>query len=548
MGREEILILLGVLFITGLILEFLWRIWHSFHVVKAYCHKPDLKITNYRIRKLTKALKYYNVLMPNNEKKAARIKILKLLFIEGNEKESRRISILAERLERGRSLADFGLIFGESTLAFCTIVIGFIIGIALYLTYLESYIKTFTISSHLNQSEVVKINTDYALEFPRLIEINTLKNDTIKAKKEYPVSLNQEYIITTYIRVDLLYDNLTKETIEEDYKKYACAGLKINDDIITYENYLITKIDDEKTKTVSETDSSFYKVTYYYKNESATTLSVEYFLGNDAYQTTYCRGQALFNEVEFLEIDSGYETWQVLFAIIENTQIKYQDKDLNFTMNEADIAEFNAAAPAFKKTMATLTNNQMLMNIEIKNFTKPITKLEPSPTIDLSLNKEELYSIIKSEVDINKYDHIFFLVKLGDAKTYLKDLSWAGYGGSEYQRRGEGYSVVRLPDGEYLKAAWWTVTEGLSKYPELVYIHEFFHYLESASTHLNLPMPIIHNYKEYGYKYAHEDYTVNEYAFFKDIVENKIKDNDKLFGVNPVLWRLVPTKYKDILN
>ena len=510
--------------------------------IKSLCNKAEKKLTNRRMKQMIRALKYFNVFVPYNEKKEITYQRIRSIFIDNNENQNK-YSLKIEKRINATSYTKDKFLIAFHTL--CDVIFTFsliFIGIGIYVFTTENYINRFNISSYLNQENVVSINTDYyrsdLFHRRRLIEINSSINDTIMVSKYYNVKPNQKYLITSYIRVDLLYDDITKEELMENYKKYSCAGIRINNQRITLLPYAVPKTNIDSG--VSESGENFYKISYYFESSYENKILVEYYMGNYEHSKTYCRGRITFDQITLTPIDPQPQPWNILWAIIDSTNIQYKNYNLHFTMNRQQIDDFKNVAPIFENTMNLFTNNALSMNIDVIHINDTIRTLRTSESIGYELSCEEIFGILKSaKPNIEEYDHFFVMVKLGDSTNYVSSMDWAGYGGQLCGNR--GLSVIRTPQGNehpfYMKSA------NVSRNPETIFIHELLHTMEFISDVLNLFMPRIHDHEYFGYKYENDDFTINEYYFFKDLMQNNIIYNNEKVGVPPILWKLRPSIY-----
>jgi len=213
-------------------------------------------------------------------------------------------------------------------------------------------------------------------------------------------------------------------------------------------------------------------------------------------------------------------------------------------MTSNEIEEFKVSSARFANAISEMSNNELRMNMNIIQVKEPITKFEASSQIGHELNKQEVFSLIEKYTDIEKYDHIFILVKLGDRYNYIRDVQWAGYGGSEFRHR--GFSVVRLPDGNIQE--WWLTSSNLTRHPYVIYIHEFLHGIGTLTGHFNSYMPRIHDFEAYGNRYLNHDYTIDEYNWLRDIIRNNVYHEGSRVGINPLIWKLRPSKYYYLWN
>ena len=192
------------------------------------------------------------------------------------------------------------------------------------------------------------------------------------------------------------------------------------------------------------------------------------------------------------------------------------------------------------------TIGEMKADVDFIQIKTPITRLvyREHENVKIQPNETQMFNILRKEVKLEKYDHFFILIKLGEQNNYISDLDWAGYGGTEYEEH--SYSVIRLPDNDYYES--WLYSNDKIKYPGYVYIHEFLHTMETNSLQYNLYMPQIHDYEDFGYTFYSYDWTEDEHRWLKDVIQINVDYNGKKVGVNPALWKLRPTKFSYLRN
>lgn len=237
-------------------------------------------------------------------------------------------------------------------------------------------------------------------------------------------------------------------------------------------------------------------------------------------------------------------TWRFLFVILKKNNIPYPDetgktqRETN-TMTSAEVQAIRSACNNFKTYFTQNAGTLVKPVVEILEINTPITELvatgvsgseEKNPSLWLPWDK--CLPLIRSKVDINKYDHITAIANLNNIKT---PVYW-GLTGSGFPQ-GTGYSFINTQNKDYCLRTFSTT----SAFQSSVFVHEFLHYAHSWSIARTGKTPTVNNHQAAQYGYDNNNHS----KFYADLINKRVVDSTgNLTGIEPAAWANPPVKVR----
>ena len=218
--------------------------------------------------------------------------------------------------------------------------------------------------------------------------------------------------------------------------------------------------------------------------------------------------------------------WYFLIAIFKNVDADGKDKDgkdvhIMYSMTQDEIKTARDYALAFETYMDQLGVIQA--HVEVVEIDKTVTELEESE-YDSYIGAEQAAPLLRSKVDLDRYDHVTCITSLGIATSY------GGITSSEFEN-GTGESCINFKDRENCLQLWAVeVYPWVPGYP----VHEFLHFMERMN-------------KKWGKEFGLHDIMENFYErvdgefeeCYTDILLNRAKGTAGT-GVYPAAWQYPP--------
>ena len=142
-----------------------------------------------------------------------------------------------------------------------------------------------------------------------------------------------------------------------------------------------------------------------------------------------CTGTAWFSDFTFEEgTTSENNDWNFACFIFENTDVVIDGKEVKISMTNNDILDIKDTIKRFETNIKNLSQNKMTANCDVYNIQKPINKLTYDEEFGYFVAAEDIESSIKSVIELNNYDHIFVIIRLGNEqyKDDIKINDWIG--------------------------------------------------------------------------------------------------------------------------
>lgn len=260
---------------------------------------------------------------------------------------------------------------------------------------------------------------------------------------------------------------------------------------------------------------------------------------NLGYFSNTCTGTAWFENIRVMpadEFSATDNTWEFLAVILTETGIDTMDKETNrriklsHKMSSAEVTAIKKSLEGFEKDFTQDADGLFRVSVDIVTSDVKCTDYHKDGN-GYSIGTSEAYTYFKQNgIDISGYDHVIMI-------TCLPSLPASYYGlGGTFIDGNVGFSFVLHTDVnrciEYLNGKY----DGL--WPSAVYIHEFLHSIESYSSLLRLPVPVLHDAEKYGYTDTEE-----WRAWYIDYIHKNVVKNGEKQGVEPVVWKLRPSLF-----
>lgn len=220
------------------------------------------------------------------------------------------------------------------------------------------------------------------------IESNTF-NDAMLSKT-IKVTKNTPYKVSCMVKV---------ENVETENKP-SCGGahICIADSL-------------ERSKAIVGT-SDWQKLEFYFNSKNRENIEIGFRLGG---YDDKCTGKVWFADLQLEEGMSSDDTnWKFGLFIIDNIDVKMQNKNVKINMTEADVKDMTINMGRFKTSINELSNGKISIDYDIIRISEPITSLTYDEQNGYYIAPKDAKDLISSYVEGTEYDHIFLAVRLGD--------------------------------------------------------------------------------------------------------------------------------------
>ena len=236
-------------------------------------------------------------------------------------------------------------------------------------------------------------------------------------------------------------------------------------------------------------------------------------------------------------IEEKDNNWNFGCFIFKTTDVNIDEKEVKLEVSQNDINDITNTIKRFESSAKSLSEGKMTAECDIHEIDVPITELSYDNEFGYYVSPENVETQIKDIVKQNNYDHIFVIMRLGDAnhENDIKVNDWIGLGAMDYY--GIGFSNIRLPNDS--KSYIYKYNTKINTFPEEVFLHEFLHSLERNSKEYGYEVPALHDYEKYGYK---NEKLEGQKKWYTDYMNKNIKYNGQNIGLSEDIYTLKPAK------
>lgn len=352
--------------------------------------------------------------------------------------------------------------------------------------------------------------------------------ETTNNERSYEI-INKEYTDAVFY----------KKIEVKKYTPYKVSCMIKTKDVKQYEDsqiagaQIILKGTEEHSKVLSG-NNEWTKVEFCFNSKADTEVEVGFRLGGNNYKA---EGTAWFSDLKMQEgFSSDDTTWKFECFIVDNIDVKLENGvTVKESLTEDDVYNLTNSMKRFQSTCATLCNNKMQVDYDIKEISGPITSLTYDDENGYYINEKDVYNLIENELEKSEYDFIYICAKLPSedkmTQTSKEKVDWVGLGNMEYC--GKGFANIRVPsddNGQYKYS-------GRNNFPEEVFLHEFLHTLERNSTEYGYQVPELHSNEKHGYQ---ESATDGLRIWYRDYMNKDINDNGSKIGLPEEIYKYKP--------
>ena len=305
--------------------------------------------------------------------------------------------------------------------------------------------------------------------------------------KEIDVKKNTPYKVSCYIKTE----NIEYEILDE----YKNVGMEYpgGANICIYGT-------NERSKILTGTNG-WQKIEFIFNSLEEDKVKIGFRLGTDAADA---KGTVYFHDIKLEEgkVEDSSK-WKFGMFVFKNINLTIDDVKYKTSMNDSDIEIIKQNIDLFDNSITNMTDGKIDAQSEIKYFDEPITSVSKDLINGYYVEVNDVYDIVKDDLDSYKYDHVFFifksdnLIKEINEEELENEIDWVGLGGMHYNSL--GYSNIRLPLTYNSGRHMFIYDKNINTFPEEVFVHEFLHNLERVSKDMETKYVSIHAYQEYGY-------------------------------------------------
>lgn len=363
----------------------------------------------------------------------------------------------------------------------------------------------------------------YTSEFTRDVaeKINNQKSYKITSKKyndamfykKVKVEKNQPYKVTCMVKTNNV----------KSKEQQSGVGAQISIEGTTERSIAIQGTND------------WQKIELIFNSKNRETVNIGFRLGGYLGQAT---GEAWFTDFKLEEgIEEKDNNWNFGCFIFKTTDVNIDEKEVKLEVSQNDINDITNTIKRFESSAKSLSEGKMTAECDIHEIDVPITELSYDNEFGYYVSPENVETQIKDIVKQNNYDHIFVIMRLGDAnhENDIEVNDWIGLGAMDYY--GIGFSNIRLPNDS--KSYIYKYNTRINTFPEEVFLHEFLHSLERNSKEYGYEVPALHDYEKYGYK---NEKLEGQKKWYTDYMNKNIKYNGQNIGLSEDIYTLKPAK------
>ena len=362
-------------------------------------------------------------------------------------------------------------------------------------------------TSEFTRDATEKINSQ------KSYKITSEKYNDVMFYKEIKVEKNQPYKVTCMVKTNNV----------KSKEQQSGVGAQISIEGTTERSIAIQGTND------------WQKIELIFNSKNRETVNIGFRLGGYLGQAT---GEAWFTDFKLEEgIEEKDNNWNFGCFIFKATDVNIGGKEVKLEVSPNDINDITNTIKRFESSAENLSEGKMTAKCDIHEIDVPITELSYDNEFGYYVSPENVETQIKDIVKQNNYDHIFVIMRLGDAnhENDIEVNDWIGLGAMDYY--GIGFSNIRLPNDS--KSYIYKYNTRINTFPEEVFLHEFLHSLERNSKEYGYEVPALHDYEKYGYK---NEKLEGQKKWYTDYMNKNIKYNGQNIGLSEDIYTLKPAK------
>ena len=281
--------------------------------------------------------------------------------------------------------------------------------------------------------------------------------------------------------------------------------------------------------------NDWQKIELIFDSKNRETVNIGFRLGGYLGQAT---GEAWFGDFKLEEgIEEKDNEWNFGCFIFKTTDVNVDGKEIKLEVSQNDISDITDTIERFEDSTKNLSEGKMTAKCDVHEIDLPITELSYDNEFGYYVSPENVETQIKDIVKENNYDHIFVIMRLGDAnhENDIEVNDWIGLGAMDYY--GIGFSNIRLPNDA--ESYIYKYNTRINTFPEEVFLHEFLHSLERNSKEYGYEVPALHDYEKYGYK---NEKLEGQKKWYTDYMNKNIEYNGQKIGLPDNIYTLKPAK------
>ena len=403
------------------------------------------------------------------------------------------------------------------------LIIGLIsLGVYIYQTkYFNDYLKTMKTPgaefsrTDVNPEELISGDVSKSYKISSEEYNNALFYKNVKVEKNTP------YKVTCFVKTENV-----EYMLNDEYKD-------MDIDFLGGANICIYGFD-ERSKVLTGTND-WQKLEFIFNSKDRDNVDIAFRLGTDMADA---KGTVWFSDIKLEKGEvENTKIWNFGMFVFKNLDVVIDGKEYKEEMTEDDLELIRQDIDNFRSSIKSMSANKIDPKIDIIYVEEPITEVSLDKTNGYYIDMYDVYDLIFAHIDEYKFDHAYFIFKSDDLnkenENKTSEVDWVGLGGMFYNDL--GYSNIRLPKNYEQGRHMFIYDRNVNTFPEEVFVHEFLHSLEQASSKLGEEYPSIHSYEEFGYKNDNISKLKKWYTDFlnKEITNESI---DEFYGLDKSVY------------
>lgn len=167
--------------------------------------------------------------------------------------------------------------------------------------------------------------------------------------------------------------------------------------------------------------NDWQKIEFMFESKNREKVSIGFRLGGNG---DNAKGTAWFSDFKLEQGESLKEednTWNFAYFIFPNTDVTIKNEQgieekLKFTMSLDDVETIKQDTIRFKNSCEELSKGKMKVEYKVYQITEPITSVSYSEEHGYYVDPIDVKDKLMPYIEENEFDHIFIVVRLGDAE------------------------------------------------------------------------------------------------------------------------------------
>ena len=181
----------------------------------------------------------------------------------------------------------------------------------------------------------------------------------------------------------------------------------------------------ENSKSILGTND-WQELEFVFDSKNRESMDIGFRLGGNGNKA---KGTAWFSDFKLEEgVKDNKSDWNIACFIMEDLNVDIYDKNIDISMDLADIEKVKTNMGRFSTSIRELSENKMSVDYDIYEIDDAVKTITYNESYGYYLDPSDVQNLIQSYLEKEEYDYVFVAAKLGDNNISIESLGndWIG--------------------------------------------------------------------------------------------------------------------------